>query len=468
MSLVSPVFFLCVLPFVVAFHLLPARLRPLCLLAASYVFYAAVDVRWAALLAALTVVAYVAARVVEGEGPRRGAALAAALAALLGVLAFFKYGRELAPGPLGSVVAPLGLSYYLFKLTSYVIDVYWKKLPACRDPVAFGAYAAFFPQLPSGPIQRAGDFLGQLARPSASVAAGLRAIVFGLFQKLIVAERVGQWVDPVYAAGGASHGPVAALVATYAFGLQLYADFGGVTDIAIGLGRLFGIEGPPNFRTPWAAESVPEFWRRWHMSLTSWLTDYVFLPLRMLLRNAGQAGLVVSIVVNMVLVGLWHGATGPFLALGLINGVYVAASTLTAKRRDKFFKRRPRLARARALWRPVVTAHLMLAGLVFFRAPSLGVAVRVLGDAARGVAELLLHGARVDWAALDFSTLGHSDPYVIAFGVAVLWLARRRPDVVEWILARPRWVRWTWYYLAVGFVLLLGKLQTSAFIYQQF
>jgi alginate O-acetyltransferase complex protein AlgI len=479
MSFLSPVFLACLVPVVFAYHLLPSRFRAWVLVLTAALFYCWVNPWWAALLGLLVVLTYGAGLAMAGPEARRARVMGVAVVGIVSVLAFFKYAPRVSllavsghDSALANLMLPLGLSYYTFKLLSYVIDVYWGKLAPERDFMAFAAYVSFLPQLPTGPIQRPGDFLTQLRAPSASVASGFRLILFGLFQKLVVADRASQWVDSVYAPGGSALDPVTALVAVYAYAIQLYADFSGISDIAIGLGRLFGIEAPPNFRAPYFAESLPEFWRRWHMSLTSWITDYVFMPLRMLTRNWGTFGLAVCLMANMCLIGAWHGATLALLVFGALHGALMVVATLSKKPRDAFFKARPRLRALRPFWRPIVTFHVVAASLIIFRAPNLAVAWRVFKQALVGAAHVLVH-APVNWRAVLFLNQSHASEYredllVVLLGLCVMAVAHSRLAVTQWILARPGWVRWAWYYAAVLAVVVLGKVKSGTFIYAQF
>ena len=305
--------------FTFAFLFLVLRRSPWVLLAGSTVFYLTVAPRYLVVLAGVTVLAWWLGRSIGGAADERQKLrrTAAGVVLFVGLLAFFKYallrtallGAILPLDAVTGLLLPVGMSYYLFKVIGYLGDVYWEKYPPEKSLLAFAAYVTFFPQIVSGPIQRPADFLGQLrAREvtAATWASGLRRLLFGLFTKLVVASRLGDLVDPVYSAPQGR--PALVLVfAVYLFALQLYADFSAWTSIAIGAGKLFGIQAPENFDAPYLAPNLPDFWRRWHMSLTSWLTDYVYTPLRHVLRNQGNVGLVVAILANMVAVGGWHG-----------------------------------------------------------------------------------------------------------------------------------------------------------------
>jgi len=221
-------------------------------------------------------------------------------------------------------------------LISYLIEVYWDDESLERDPVLFFLYPAFFPQIVSGPIQRSETFSRQMRDvtehlPSgAQLEAGFSYILGGLMMKLLVGDRLHAFVSAVDAApGDYGYGVLLATVACYT--LQLYADFAGYTNIALGIGMLFGVQGPPNFNAPFAAVDIQEMWRRWHMSLTTWVTDYLFMPLSMALRGLGQTGQMICIVLSMVTIGLWHGLTVNFLVFGLLHAAFVSM-TVVVKR----------------------------------------------------------------------------------------------------------------------------------------
>ncbi|MGZ5781273.1 MAG: MBOAT family O-acyltransferase, partial [Burkholderiaceae bacterium] len=341
------------------FHLTGARWRPHVLLALSYAFYFSWGLVHTLLLAVVTTGVYATAMWIEGcRSERRKRALVAVAAMSLVVLLFaFKAGQLLSAkftngasleglGATMLLVMPLGLSYYVFRMIGYLLDVYWEQLPAQHNFVSFALYGSFFPQIVSGPIQRAEDFFDQLPKlnkPTTSdFVVGLRRILLGLVKKVIIADQLAVVAAAAHA-NPSGFSSLELLFAAYCFAFQLYADFSGITDIAIGIGLLFGVKGPENFNLPFFSENIQIFWRRWHMSLTSWLTDYLFMPLRMSLRQLGTAGLCLAIFFNMVAVGLWHGLGLNTLAFGIINGLYMIVSVLTLKHRNEFFQTRPNL-----------------------------------------------------------------------------------------------------------------------------
>jgi alginate O-acetyltransferase complex protein AlgI len=431
LAFLSAPFLLFVLVTAVAAAYCPARLRPAVLIVASLAFYAvAGDPVAAALLTGLAAFTFWAARRVEA-GEDNGPVLTLGVGGLFAVLLLFKtaqagfVGRG---GRLFGLLMPLGLSYVVFKLASYLIDVYWRHRRAERSLGNLTLYALFFPQIVSGPIQRAGHFLdqvGSLRVGIAGVERGLRVILFGLFQK-VVADQIGVLVSSVYRAP-ASFSSLELLIGLYAFAFELYLDFAGITDMAIGLGALFGLETPHNFDRPFFATSIQDFWRRWHMTLSSWLADYLFTPLWHALRSWGSLGLVVAVLANMLAIGLWHGLRWTFVVFGLVNGVHMAISVLTRKRRNAFFKRHPRWQGLRAVTSRLATFHAMAAFFVFFRADSLATA----GSYFRGL--LFPPAALADRLTVSWSSLGMSGSMALALlgcvvvAEAVHWLRR-----LEW------------------------------------
>ncbi len=331
------IFFLVVFT---AYWLMPwKRPRVWLLLAASYYFYYCFN-QWLALVVASSSLAdYLIARGMESFGRQavRRLLLLASLAMNLGLLCYFKYtnfflesyfqitgtlySRE---ADLLSIILPVGISFYTFEAINYTVDVYLEKIRAERNLDYFLLFILFFPHLVAGPIVRASDFLPQIYRPKyltwTRFAVGGRQIVLGLFKKMVIADRMALLVDPVFANPG--HYETAVVwMAAVAYSIQIYCDFSGYTDIAIGTARLLGYRLAINFAMPFASTNVTEFWRRWHISLSSWIRDYVYIPL------GGNRGSTVrtsfNLLAAMTLCGLWHGANWTFVVWGALNGVYL-------------------------------------------------------------------------------------------------------------------------------------------------
>jgi D-alanyl-lipoteichoic acid acyltransferase DltB (MBOAT superfamily) len=343
-------------------------------------------------------------------------------------------------------------------------------MKASRSLVQFAAYVAFFPQIVAGPIQRPEDFFAQLPPHPGRVIEAAPRIAWGLCKKLLIADSLAPAVNYVFAHTGELHG-APLWMGMYLFPLQLYADFSGLTDIAIGAGRLFGITGPENFNRPFTASSISEYWRRWHMSLTTWLADFVFMPLRMALRDWGNLGLAAAIAINMVAIGLWHGLAATFLVFGLLHASFLVADVFTARARSRFFKRHREWDRPATVLGCILTFHLVALAMVFFRAAHVADAVRLVSGLFAGFPSLQL--LRTVVAATGGRTLALG-----LGGYAILELAERyRPD--RWVAgiyaAGPRWGRWAVYstaavVLIVGISLLIvnSGASRSPFIYEIF
>lgn len=305
-----------------------ATARKVILLLASYAFYAWWSVLMLLPLLATTFLDFFVAQLIEREErekPRK-ALLILSLTANLGLLAFFKYfnffATTLGAPTIASILLPIGISFYTFHTMSYTIDVYRREIPACRSALDFALFITFFPVLVAGPILRAKQFLPQLREPVRIrvTPEGLMLFVRGLAKKVLVADNLAPLADSVFA--DPSRWPsVIIWTATIAFAIQIYCDFSGYSDMARALAALFGFEIPLNFDRPYFAKSPREFWRRWHISLSSWLRDYLYIPLGGNRHHAAR-----NILITMILGGLWHGASWNFVLWGLLHGLLLLAS----------------------------------------------------------------------------------------------------------------------------------------------
>lgn len=306
------------------------------LLVFSYVFYAWWDYRFLLLIAFSSSVDFLVGYQLP-KSKRKKLLLATSLSLNLGLLAFFKYynffvhsakdlgeqlGFELNDVSL-NIILPVGISFYTFQTLSYSIDVYRGRIKPEKDWLAFFNYVSFFPQLVAGPIERASSFLPQFKKPKPfnynQALVGMRLILYGYFKKMVIADNIGTQVDLVYGDSTAYNG-VTHFITSFLFFVQLYTDFSAYTDIARGLGKLLGFELMRNFKTPLYAKSIPEFWSRWHISLTTWFRDYLFIPLAKVNRNSKIWRFIATIIL-FLLIGLWHGANYTFLVFGLIHGI---------------------------------------------------------------------------------------------------------------------------------------------------
>ncbi|MCY3786293.1 MAG: MBOAT family protein [bacterium] len=353
------------------------------MLAAGYFFYGYWDVRFVALIAASTVLNQTAAAWLarlRRPGARR-AVVSIAVAANLASLGFFKYagffvdsaesalaGLGLAADlPLLNIILPVGISFFTFQAVSYVVDVYRGDSEPAK-PLDFAVYLAFFPQLVAGPIVRAHELIPQFNEPRdlrrTDFTRAFTLIAAGLFKKMVVATYLAEaLVDDVFAFPD-RFGPLEVLLGVYGYAVQIYADFSGYTDIAIGLALLLGVRLPDNFDQPYRAASLQEFWRRWHMSLSRWLRDYVYIPLG---GNRGsERRRDRNLLVTMLLGGLWHGAAWTFVLWGALHGLGLLAERRLGRRLPGIVAR-------------LVTFHFVCFGWILFRAESLSAAGSVLG-----------------------------------------------------------------------------------------
>lgn len=463
-SLDFAVFLILVLT--VYFVVLPARLqrtRKGFLLIASYAFYGSWNPPFTVLLLISTALDYtVALRMERTPAPRaRRLLLLLSLCGNLGMLGFFKYGDFLldnlyalaglvggpATRPSMGIFLPIGISFYTFQTLSYSLDVYRGRIAATHNLLDFALYVSFFPQLVAGPIVRARDFLPQLERPLRSRTEdfeyGAMRIAVGLVKKVVLADTLGAYVDVIYAHPGDYFG-WNILLAIYAYAYQIYFDFSGYSDIAIGLGRLFGLRIPENFDRPYLADSMRDFWRRWHITLSTWLRDYLYVSLGG--NRDGVWRTYRNLSITMLLGGLWHGASWNFVIWGGYHGVLLALER--AVRASRFARFIP----TSTVVRQVITFHLVCVGWIFFRAQTVGDVATLLGN--------LFVGDFVTWRVASQALLA----LALAIGIHIAmrpahWQARFR--------GFSPWAQGAGYALCAVSVFLFSEA-AERFIYFQF
>lgn len=366
----------------VVYWSLKGQSRRIALLLGSYVFYSWLDWRCSGLLLLSTVVDYVCALGIDAQQQRRSRRTLIIISVVLnlGLLAAFKYFNFFCDSaamllesvglpvhmPTLQVILPAGISFYTFQTMSYTIDVYRGEKPE-RSFIDFALFVSCFPQLVAGPIVRASDFLPQLKRDArfedVDFSSGVYLILRGLFKKMIVADTLSIYVDLVFGAPSEFHG-LSAWVALYAYAFQIYMDFSGYTDVAIGVGRLLGIEFTKNFDRPYLATSPSEFWRRWHITLSTWLRDYLYIPLGGSRR--GSLLTVRNLFITMLLGGLWHGAAWTFVAWGAYHAILLSLErpfrAVAGERTNDPFPLR--------VLKTLAMFHLICLGWLLFRAPN--------------------------------------------------------------------------------------------------
>jgi alginate O-acetyltransferase complex protein AlgI len=442
--------FFAFLAVVLALHYAsPVRWRRWILLTASYYFYMCWNAKFVTLLIALTAIDYLAGLwIARSEGARRKLALSVSLCANLGFLGFFKYYNFLAGAlsmALGrpedsfvlSIVLPVGISFHTFQSMSYVIDVYRRQMEPVRSPVDYALFIAFFPQLVAGPIVRAGEFFQDYyhwRKPSAEeVQRGVLTIAFGLMKKMALADQFAILCDRFYANPAATPGCLAAWTGAMSFAFQVYFDFSGYTDIAIGSARILGYRFPENFRRPFLSSSTTELWRRWHLSLSRWLRDYLYISLGG--NRKGPARTYVNLVLTMLLGGLWHGAGWNYLVWGGSQGVLLAIERFWSRNLAWRIGKWNSAARLLHPFRVLFTFLVFTFCLVIFRSPSPGTMKYVFGQMFSGLPGNSLFqpyhiGLVLPWMALEvweerrgwFDRLARAPAWAMACALVLVFL----------------------------------------------
>lgn len=458
------IIFFCIVAAV--FYSTPPRLRWLVLFAASMIFYAAWDYRFLVIFFVLGGTAFAYGH----YGVRLGRlALVVTIALLLTPLAYFKYANFFlanvgpvfshfgmtAPPPIANIILPLGVSFYTFQLLAYCFDVRAGRHRPDESIWKLVLYPMYFPHQIAGPIVRPNLLIPQFAAPQnpdyAVVVSGFRLFLWGLFKKVFVADRLAVFVDSVYSNPARHHG-LACLLALYFFSFQIYCDFSGYSDMAFGASRMLGIELCENFRRPYFARSLQEFWGRWHISLSTWFRDYMYIPLGG--GRVSNGRWVFNIMAVFSLSGLWHGANWTFVLWGAYHGALLVGERgvrwcLPARGLGW-------LGKGLAL---LVTFHLVVLGWVLFRAPSLDLAGTILSNVSLSGADRLSEVMSVFQLKLAFAG--------IVIVLLLDTLAEFKGD--RWFGRFPLPLRWAVYYLAVFLVLLFpGTADIKTFIYFQF
>ncbi len=447
------------------------------LVVASYVFYGWWDWRFCGLIAASSVVDYAVARRMQVRG-RTKALLWISIVTNLGLLGTFKYfdffAESLveAASQLGLVlhlstldfILPVGISFYTFQTLGTSIDVYRGRLEVSRDPVAYAAYVSFFPQLVAGPIERGSRMLPQFTTPRifdpALARAGLRQALWGFFQKVALADNLATLVDGCYES---SCGGPMLLASTVAFAFQIYWDFSGYSNIAVGVAKLFGFSLRRNFARPYFSRTIAEFWRRWHISLSTWFRDYVYVPLGG--SRHGKARQGAAVLLTFIVSGLWHGASWTFVVWGAIHGVAALPSVLRRedrRGRSLSFETNGLVPPWRDLLAMLGTFCIVCFGWVFFRAHDLAHAFLILAAIGRDAFDPRA------WSAAAFGA-DYLQGMASLVGIALLveWATRNHEHALA-VDTWPRAARWALYSLLLWATLYLMPAEPVGFVYFQF
>lgn len=455
------------------------KIQNLLVVFASYLFYGWWDWRFLSLIIFSTLVDYTVGRrlsVVENK-KHRTLLLWTSILVNLGFLGFFKYynffldnfisaftffGAEIKGNSL-NIVLPVGISFYTFQTLSYTIDVYRRKLEPTKDFIAFAAFVSFFPQLVAGPIERATNLLPQFYRKRVFVydraVDGARQILWGLFKKIVIADNCAEFANQIFNNSADMSGSTLVLGALF-FAFQIYGDFSGYSDIAIGTSRLFGFNLMRNFAFPYFSRDIAEFWRRWHISLSTWFRDYLYIPLGG--SRGGTWMKVRNTMIIFVVSGFWHGANWTFIVWGALNALYFIPLLLTKRNRNnlEIAAQGKMIPSIREVGSILFTFGLTLIAWVFFRAESVGHAVSYLGGIF----------SRTLFTVPDFQDMGRAFTILalVAIFLLVEWIGRESQYAIENMgLNWYRPLRWSVYFALIAVIFIFSG-QEQQFIYFQF
>jgi D-alanyl-lipoteichoic acid acyltransferase DltB (MBOAT superfamily) len=498
MSFISPEYVLFFAVFFPVYFALPHRWRWIWILAASYFFYAYGHGEYLWIIILTTAIDYTVARLIaRTEDPRkRKLFLIISLSLNLGVLFIFKYFNFFNSSfstifqqfglPYGisafTLALPVGISFYTFQSMAYTIDVYRRQIPAEKHAGIFATFVAFFPQLVAGPIERAGHMLPQYRRvvrfDEERTVEGLRRILWGFFKKVVIADRLAIYVNTVYN-DAQSYSGLPLIVATVFFAFQIYCDFSAYTDIAIGTARIMGFDLMENFRQPYFARSIREFWGRWHISLSTWFRDYLYIPLGG--NRVPFPRHLVNLFIVFLVSGLWHGASWTFVIWGALHGLFVVAETIWDRVRKPSTpvpdspvvqsdnaEEKPFALRWTTGFKIILTFAAVCFAWIFFRASS-------LTDAVYIVTHLFAFG-QIGGVTDPFATglLNAQLEFIVAIALIGLLLVIDALDAKYGLnnlfRVTPAALRWAVYYLVGGAVIFSGLYGSGAqeFIYFQF
>lgn len=467
-------------------YVLPQKIRPYWLLMANFAFYASYKASYLVVILIGIAVSFAAGRLIHRKPENGKMILAITVIFLVASLVYFKYTgmvgatirniQELATGSsefrLESLLIPLGISYYLLQMIGYVIDIYREKISADTSLVNYALFVSFFPTVVSGPIERAGNMIPQYEKlpgfDEDNIRKGILQIIWGFFLKMIIADRLGIVISTVNADPVAYSGSVV-FVSLLMYALQIYTDFGGYSNIAIGSARVLGIKVMDNFNSPFLSTSVSELWRRWHISLSTWFRDYVYIPLGG--NRKGKARKYINLLITFLISGMWHGAAWTYAVWGLINGVFQVIGMVLMPVRNKLVAMLhiDREAFSHRVLKTIITFLLFSFAIIFFR-----------DTFAQSILILKNMWKFTPWVFTDgtFYSLGLDRPNfnLMLIGLMIMAIADifkyRGYDIPLIISKQSLWIRWVIYIGAIVLISVCGVwghgYDATSFIYVQF
>ena len=479
------IFFIAV---TVVYFWLPYKYRWKMLLVASYIFYMGWSMKYALLLLASTGVTFLSGLAIEKYFKYRRTAVALSVIINIAILFIFKYANftiQIANGLFSwfgtsnqwnylDLLLPVGISFYIFQALSYTIDVYKGKIPVEKNFFFYALFVSFFPQLVAGPIEKASHLLPQLKKnfdfSYDRARDGLQLIIWGMFKKVVIANRLAIYVDMVYN-NIEFFGPIELAMASVMFAFQIYCDFSGYSDIAIGIAHIMGYNLMRNFNRPYFARSIGDFWHRWHISLSTWFQQYLYIPLGG--NRVPVPRHYFNLFFTFLVSGIWHGANWTFIAWGALHGFMLVIETMFKKIQHPHIKKGTFLDFVKVIW----VFILVVLAWIFFRANTITDAFFAIKSIFGGWNEFFVMQNWVEfWGGLKFVTFNNTVTHSIInaltiFSVVLLivvqWL-HKDDTIVEYLNSKSSWMRWTFNYIVIITFLLAGLFDNTQFIYFQF
>lgn len=474
------------------YFIIPKKLRNIWLLAASYFFYMNWNAKYALLLAFSTIVTYGCALFIDHVPKEkkwiRRCGLWGCIFINLGLLFYFKYTNFIIENinralrllhqdgqlPLMDIVLPVGISFFIFQALGYTIDVYRQSVKPTKNVFRYALFVSFFPQLVAGPIERSANLLPQFEKTHTfdveRIRRGLLQMLWGLFMKIVIADNLAGTVTMIYDNYGAYSG-VEIVLATMMFAIQIYCDFGGYSNIAIGSAKVLGFTLMENFQSPYISESISEFWRRWHISLTKWFTDYVYIPLGG--SRKGQIRTIVNTLIVFFVSGLWHGAQWTFIAWGVLNGIYLIAekNTIDVRRKLRQTLHIKEDTFSYHLWQRIYTFFWVSLSWMFFRATGLKSVLLMLRQIVTRFEGHKLFGWTINNIGMEPQTL-----IVVLIAITLLFVVDdwkyKGNDAIAFVFRQGFVFRWCVYLGLLFTIIMFGaygyEFTQTEFIYFQF
>ncbi len=475
--LFNSVAFLAFFPIVIGLHfIIPHRFRWVLLLAASYYFYMCWSIKFVSLILISTVIDYYAGILMSKQTKKikRKKYLILSLVMNLGLLAFFKYFNFFNDAfnsiatllhipynvPYLNILLPVGISFYTFQTLSYTIDVYRGKRGAEHHFGYFALYVSFFPQLVAGPIERSTRLLPQFYQKHSfeyqRIADGLKLMAWGFFQKVVIADRLAVMVSQVYN-NVENYSGFTLLLASWGFAFQIFCDFAGYSNIAIGSAQVMGFKLMTNFKRPFFAISIADFWQRWHISLTTWFRDYLFIPMS---RGKSKKRRLLNIVYVFLICGLWHGANWTYVVWGGIHGFYQVFGFYTKKIRKKISSKIfGNFNKLRLFYQMIITFNLGVFALIFFRSQNFGDALYIIRN---------IFTIKANWFNIGFD----ENQFVIGFWLVIFLylthLLQSKIRLRNYLSSKPLVLKFSLYIISIISIFVFGVFNHEQFIYFQF